>query len=601
MKIKLALVNISLITYLTGLLFSIGMGMNYGLVIVLGASLIIAVLYFFQLISSIRKNELWTFKNLTYSLAVLVIAEIFVHGFSISIDLQFLGNLPGFVSIHLFNGLILIIFFLAYSIKFTKNIEKNKQRTLLVTTFSIVALTSVLGLLSLWGIIPLTKWLSYYSWVSLLFFYLAFFLISLFSINKEYKSENLILVILCGFMIFYWFTRFNMPSLLPQGLFKSIIDFGFVPAVILPISIFYVNKFRFFTVFIFYFVLIDYFFIHLDNNFRYLVNVGLNGCVGYENATNYPVVTDPGLPINELFKEPTENEIREILTEWKEKDFTPKRVQVEYLELRPNGDSIKVVSHFFNGQKHYGQIRIPKNLNIRDAPILLGLMGGGTSIDVLETGDIYRLSSGKCRDILNNYISIMPAFRGNILRGEDFCFRSEGYTGDVWLGAAEDAVAFLEVVKGMYSKNDSSKVLASGISRGATVALIIGGLTNKLDYIISTSTHTKFLDYSVFQNERVGGSYQRVFFTPKTTPEGIRKRIIASSPYFFADQISSFELHQGAEDDKTSVQHAKLFEQRLNKIGKNDSTFKIYIYEGKGHGHDDSDIICESLNRFLNN
>ena len=120
----------------------------------------------------------------------------------------------------------------------------------------------------------------------------------------------------------------------------------------------------------------------------------------------------------------------------------------------------------------------------------------------------------------------MPSFRGNILRGDDFCFRSEGYAGDVWLGAAEDAVAFLEVVKYIYNKADSTKTLAKGGSRGATVALIIGGLTDKLDYIIATSTHTNFLDKYVVEYERVGGSYSRAFYTPKANPYEIRKRII---------------------------------------------------------------------------
>ena len=205
-----------------------------------------------------------------------------------------------------------------------------------------------------------------------------------------------------------------------------------------------------------------------------------------------------------------------------------------------------------------------------------------------------------CRDVLNNYITIAASFRGDIVRGEGFCFRSEGYTGDVWLGAAEDAVFFLEVVKEMYSKSDSTKVLAMGVSRGATtVALIIGALTDKLDYIISISTHTNFLNLEAFRNERVGSDYPRVF-TPQTTPENIRRRLIASSPYYFAERLQGFEIHQGTEDILTTVHHAKLLEQRLREVGISDSTFKIYCYEGKGHGYDDDNIVCKSLKDFVN-
>jgi hypothetical protein len=47
------------------------------------------------------------------------------------------------------------------------------------------------------------------------------------------------------------------------------------------------------------------------------------------------------------------------------------------------------------------------------------------------------------------------------------------------------------------------------------------------------------------------------------------------------------------------VHHARLLEQRLIELGRNDISYRIYIYEGKGHGHDDDRIVCESIERFL--
>lgn len=167
------------------------------------------------------------------------------------------------------------------------------------------------------------------------------------------------------------------------------------------------------------------------------------------------------------------------------------------------------------------------------------------------------------------------------------------------MGAAEDAVAFLEVVKLMYNKTTNVKTLVKGISRGATVALIIGGLTNKSDYIIATSTHTKFLDPYVVDNEIVGNAYSRAFYTPKASPEEIRKRLITSSPYYFLNNLTEFEVHQGTEDQKTTIWHARVLENRLSEIGRNDSTNHVYIYDGKGHAYDDDNIVCASLRRFL--
>ena len=597
MKIKLSLLNISFVVFLVGLLFTIGKGMQSGAILVLGASAIILATYLIQIIQSIRLKKLWASDNLLYTLALIVYAIVFIHGFSVSISMPFLGNVPVFNSIYLLIGIILIILFLTGSIRASRKTEDSRQRSILIAVVTLVSIASVLGLLGIAGLFPVSGRLIFYAWVFLILFFEIFFIFLLLQGTGQSKTEIWMLFILNTLIILFSIVRFNFPESLPLGLVKSMIFFGFVPVIILPFAIAYIKKYHFFTVFILYFILLDIYFIHTDRNFDYLIRVGFNECTGYEDADDFQVNYNPGMSIDELLKEPSEGEISIILEEWKEKDFTPKRIHIEYTEELPNGDSIKIVSHLVNDKKHYGLIRIPKDINIQTAPIIMGLIGGGTGIDVLKQKDITR---GKCSSIRNNYISIMPSFRGNLLRWKDLCFRSEGYAGDAWLGAAEDAVAFLEVVKSLYNKSDTTKVLASGVSRGATVALIIGGLTDKVDYIIASSTHTKFLDISVIQNEQVGRSYPAAFYTPETTPEEIRKRIVASSPYYFADHLPPFELHQGTEDQKTTVWHARKLDERLKEIGKDKNSYEIYIYEGKGHGYDDDDIVCQSLNRFLN-
>jgi hypothetical protein len=74
---------------------------------------------------------------------------------------------------------------------------------------------------------------------------------------------------------------------------------------------------------------------------------------------------------------------------------------------------------------------------------------------------------------------------------------SEGYTGDVWAGAAEDAAFSLEAVKKRYKKDEDSRTLAIVISRGATVGLTLSELKNKINHTIVISTHTDFLKEDV--------------------------------------------------------------------------------------------------------
>ena len=597
MKIKLAFFNLALVFYLTGLLCAIGVGMGFGAIIVLVASAIVLCLYLVLVYQAFREKKLFSLNVLVYTLGVMTIGEVFLQGFSIAIG-QSLFGLSWFYQLHAFIGLTLLGLFIGHSITLVGRVEPETNRGWLFTAVGIFFLMSLIGFLSFARILPGSARLTYYGFVFLTFFYLLYFLATGFLARKPNASENRVGFLLSALLVLFWILRWRIPDLIAPGFNRVTLHIGFVMIVILPLAILLIKKNHFLTAFILYTIVLDLYFISYDREVKYLVNVGGNECVGYDRATDYPVVNDPGISMDELFLSPTAGEINDIIKDWEDKNFTPSQVRVEHSERHPNGDSIKVISHNVSGQKHYGIIRIPAGLNTKKAPILLTLQGGGAELDVLESNSIFRVSSGMCRDVLNNYITIAASFRGDLVRGDNFCFRSEGYTGDVWLGAAEDAASFLEVVKAMYAKDDSTKVLAMGVSRGATVALIIGALTDKLDYIISISTHTNFLNTDAFYRERVGSDYRRIFFTPQTTPENTRKRMIASSPYYFADRLPRFEIHQGTEDMQTTVQHAKLLEQRLLDIGKSDSTFRIYYYEGKGHAYDDDSIVCERLREF---
>lgn len=58
MKLKLAFVNFALILYLVGLLCSIGIGMNSGVIVTLFASAIIACVYLVQLYTAGKEKKI---------------------------------------------------------------------------------------------------------------------------------------------------------------------------------------------------------------------------------------------------------------------------------------------------------------------------------------------------------------------------------------------------------------------------------------------------------------------------------------------------------------------------------------------------------------
>lgn len=567
--------------------------LQVGAVLILVSSAVLGGNYLLQLIQFYRSSQLWQSQSLGLSGMVLVLAIIYMHGFSTSMDMMMVYRIPVFTIFYTIAGFLLPILLYYFS---TQSLHKEDKKWIRIGT-SIAALMALVGFLGVTRIVPFPVKLIFYSWVFLLLFYLVFLLKKWFSSHEAAnKRESFRLLVITLLFVGFWIFRFILPSTLEDGLIKTLVHFGFVPILILPLAIISVKKLYSYAVFIFYFIFLDFYFIQFDLNFNYLVEVGTRGCVGYDQATDFPVNTDPGISLAELMKEPSREELDKILLEWKEKDFSPKGIEVIHKREMPGGDSLIVISHLVNGLKHYGAIRIPKHLDVQTAPILIELEGGGTGVDVSK---ITTLTRGKCRAQKDNFISILPSYRGCLLRGEDFCFRSQGYFGDPWLGPAEDAIALLEAVKSLYRKPDDTRVLANGISRGATVAMIMGGLTDKLDYIIATSTHTKFLDEHVVKNEIVGNSYARAFYTPTTSPEQIRKRIIASSSYYFADNLPPFDVHQGGVDELNTAWHANVLENRLQEIGKDSSTYNIFIYEDKGHGYDDDRVVCQALEKFI--
>jgi len=593
MKPRLLLINAALILFLGGLAAVMGGNLQTGAILVLSGAATLLGNYTLLGISLFRQSNIRTWPMLAFGAALLGTGVIFMHGFSSAMGMMMAFRVKSFTALYLISGFLLptLLFFISYK---TAPKEDRKWVAVGVAIGAALCLTGLLGFSRLF---PFPTQTILYSWVGLLFFYLIFLAKKYVSgREKKDKQESLMLLVLSCLFVGFWVFRFVVRSPMEEGFPKALIELGFVPLFLLPLAILSVRKYYPYLVFLFYFALLDFYFIQYDPTFNYLVTVGLNDCEGYDQATDYPVNTDPGVPLAELLRAPTEKEIEAIRLEWQEKDFSPKNIQLVYAEVLPNGDSLKVLSHLVNGLTHYGAIRIPRNLDIATAPILLELEGGGTGVDV---STLRPFTQGICSEQTDRFLSILPSFRGCIVRGNDFCFRSEGYAGDPWLGPAEDAVAFLEAVKSFYHKPDDTPILAKGLSRGATVALIIGGLTDKLDYLIATSTHTHFLDEYVVQHERVGTSYARAFYTPAAPPEQIRKRILASSPYFFAANLTPFEIHQATTDEQTTIWHAHMLKDRLQELGREPDTYKFFIYEGEGHAYQDDEVVCKSLANFL--
>ncbi len=588
----------SFLLLFAGLAITISAEATTGSFLVLAGCIVLGVIPLQEAIYQVRATGKLNFDFLLLLLGFLVVMITFIYAFSISID-KSLVTIPGMQFLLLVVGFLIVILFAMYSVK-TLAVTPNRGYRWSATTIVVVSsLLTLYGLSSVFHIVKGNVKFAYYGWVFLVIAMPLPHLLLVYA-RKERTREVFACLAIAVSLIAYWVWRWQFPETLSDRFLAFLLFYGIPVVVFLPLTIVVLNKYKLLLAFVVYTIVFDFYFLSTNRDVMHLVKLGTNDCINFEHAVNYPVNQDPEVSTDQLFKVPDQQELNSVWEEWSKKDFSPKNVRVEK-EYSEEDGTLQVVSHTVNGQQHYGFVYLQPGLNVNTAPILLLLPGKSSHYDVFTVDFLKQemKSLFGCNDTYREYIVAMPSFRGNAVRGKDFCFRSSGYSMDVWMGAAEDALFFLESVKGLCRRKDDVKVLALGASRGATVGLIIGALSRKVDYIISISTHTNFLSKDAYQEYPLHNSYPAAFFTPSAPAAEIRRRLIASSPYFFLDSIPPFEIHQGVQDHLTTVMHTKLLENKINATGQNASTRKIYFYEGQGHGFFDSNTVCERLEKFL--
>jgi hypothetical protein len=278
------------------------------------------VLFVLQVYAAFRNQKLWSLNTLASTLGMLLIGELFLQGYSVAIGRSLFG-LPGFFDLHSSAGLILLGLFAWLSVVNAKKVEMENSRYVLFLIIGVAAVMNLIGQLGFAGILPGAVKLVYYSYVFLTFAYFLYFLTA-----PERKANRKQFQIASGIgflMVLFWIFRWQLPNAIPPGLFRIFLHIGFVTAIVLPVSILLFRTNFFFIVFLLYSVLGEIYFIQFNRDFKYLTDVGIDGCVGYDNAVDYPINSDPGIPISELLRSPTKEEIAIITDEWKNRDFSP--------------------------------------------------------------------------------------------------------------------------------------------------------------------------------------------------------------------------------------------------------------------------------------
>ena len=239
----------------------------------------------------------------------------------------------------------------------------------------------------------------------------------------------------------------------------------------------------------------------------------------------------------------------------------------------------KIISLFSKGKKHYGAIIFPKDYNEQEEyPMLVwaeGLNQNNPSVN-LNTKTIKRITS-----LAENYFILVPSFRGQALVSNQERYCSDGFFGDAYDGAATDALGLLSFAKNEITGVDSERISIIGVSRGGTVALLVGARDKSIKSVVSISGPTDFFSKKSYY--RYGKQYKYQFLSRTKSIEEIRKKMIVSSPiYFMEDFPNPILLIHGKNDRVVNVSHAT---EMIEKM-KGKENFYSELNENGNEFHD---------------
>ncbi len=194
----------------------------------------------------------------------------------------------------------------------------------------------------------------------------------------------------------------------------------------------------------------------------------------------------------ELFAQPTQAELNAVMTDWESRDLSPTDFAVEQtVELTTNGTLLKIVSFRVDGNKEYGALIIPQSDT--PLPVRMNILGFSYNLTAIPFSINLNDDDGL------PFIYAVPALRGHSLsftiNGVEYTSPiSEGRQCDAYDRAADDGIAFLNIIESTENNVDINRVAVRGGSRGATVALLMGERDSRVKRVLGIAGPTNLLE-----------------------------------------------------------------------------------------------------------
>jgi len=287
--------------------------------------------------------------------------------------------------------------------------------------------------------------------------------------------------------------------------------------------------------------------------------------------------------LDTLFEPMDTLEYNEVMSSWQNFQSNSDRSSIILKTNYSLQREVHIVEHSSKEQIHFGAVIIPAHFN-KDKiyPVLLwtnGLSQSNPSVN-LNNSTIRTLASK-----FKNYFIIVPSYRGQaiVYNRERFC--SDGFFGDAFDGAADDALRLLELVISEYPGVDKKRITVCGVSRGGTVALLMGIRNAMIKNVVSIAGPTDLFSEEYFH--KFGKLYKYLFLSTTTSIKDIRLKILKSSPiHFLKNYHKSLLMIHGQNDQAVSVSHA----HEVNELLKEQANITTIINED-GHRFSDWNLV----------
>ncbi|MEL6987501.1 MAG: prolyl oligopeptidase family serine peptidase [Bacteroidota bacterium] len=282
-----------------------------------------------------------------------------------------------------------------------------------------------------------------------------------------------------------------------------------------------------------------------------------------------------GIDLEAVFADPTTVELDQVNNFWSQ--FNPNSSAFKTIKSFNYSSNrfVEIIEQRYFDQRHYGAIIYPTNFDTSKLYPALVLLSGLNQQD--PTVNLYGFVEKKSAESLPEHFIIIPSFRGQALQYDSHRFCSDGFFGDAFDGATDDALIMLHLAKEKYSNIDPASISTFGVSRGGTVSLLMGARDSSISKIIAASAPTNFHSREFY--DRFGFQFKYQYLSKTRSLDAIRTKMIKSSPIYFLNRIDNPTLIiHGTNDQIVPLSEAT----NAIEILKDNNKFESWI---NNHGH----------------